>query len=257
MRLSDLAARWLAQAAHDGRSPAAPADSNAAALQAQWRLAALRSLASARSHDPDQASLRALTDPAKLWLQSGPLSAEQWQESIDGLRACHWLAIANADQLWLAQLRKCWEAAPAVTGPWWPLLALGEIALATQQAAGRVWSDDDVEALLEESMLRASSPADRAWMALNQGHAVDARVATVEYDARLARWHQVLGSNQVEAVAEPARAARPVDLDGATTADDAALRQALAEPASVLRLQARALWALVAVAERAGAGEPT
>ena len=239
MRLSELAARRLEQAARGGRSPSAPADSNAAALQAQWTLAALRSMASAQTQDPDLASLRALTDPATLWPQSRPLSAEQWQHSIDSLRACQWLAIANADRRWLAQLRRCWEAAPAVIGPWWPLLALGEIALATQQAPARLWSDEDVDALLDESMLRAAAPADRAWMALNQGHPADARVATVEYEALLARWYQVLGAAAAD---DP---------------DEAALLQVLAQPASVLRLQARALWALIAAAERAGAGVPT
>lgn len=256
MHLSELAARRLEQVTrgaapdgsaagsaphpHDGQPAASASASNTAALQAQWTLAALRSLASTQLQDPDGAVLRTLTEPARLWPQAQWRSAEEWQLSIDALRSCHWLAIAQADRPWLAQLRQCWQAAPPVIGPWWPLRAFGEIALAAPHAVGSAWSDDDVEDLLEESMLRPSSACDRAWLALNAGLSADARQATLEYEALWA----------------PAPAGCP-QIGGPTHAEaeaEAELRRVLAHPAGVLRLQSRALWALVAVAESDRAG---
>lgn len=181
-------------------------------LEQLWIDAALRALASGEPYDPDGAALRALTEPTQVWSDVLLADAERLQDRIGRLRDCHYLAIATEDTHWLTILARCWAHAPDVVGPWWPLRAHGEIALCTARYAdtGIAWTSDEIEALLEESMLRLEAPADRAWLAIVKGEYSTARKALTQYEERLAdamhAWQQFPETGLHEALSYPGAA---------------------------------------------------
>jgi hypothetical protein len=194
------------------------------ALAKLWLGAALGALAGATPCDPDGAALRAMTNPDTVWSGLHLADAERLQERIGRLRDCHHLAIINEDTQWLSLLARCWAQAPDVVGPWWPLRAHGEITLGMGRAAGSAlaWNADDIEALLEESILSAEAPSDHAWLALAAGDHATARAALVQYEARLAHamhaWQR---------------------------SPEMGLRCALSHPGAVLKTELRALQSLL------------
>lgn len=210
----------LAEAAARALSGPAPK----ASLERIWHEAALRTLATDETVDPDPAALKPLTIPAVTWRGARDMGAEGLWDRIARLRDCHHLAIVHADREWLASLDECWACAPDLIEPFWPLRARGEIALgrASFPTVEPVWNPDEIQMLMEEGFLSLKAPVDRVWLALSAADLDAARSALAEHEARLSE----------------AREAWEHDpLDG--------LRQALTYPGTVLRTELRALARLV------------
>jgi hypothetical protein len=201
----------------------------AASIEEIWRRAALETLASGRLIDPPVLDLKRLTTPARAWLEIAPWPRNEamWHR-IGRLFDCHHLAIASGDRDWLAQLDQSWEAADPEL-EFTPLRARGEIGLGLAPGGPRPggWTPDEIQLLIEEEMLVPAVSFDHAWVALATGDLAQAREGLRDYET---------------AVDEAARAneARP----------DEGLRRVLANPGTVLRVDARALRALIEAAER-------
>ena len=197
----------------------------AAPLEHLWLRAALETVASGELVEPPLAELKRLTRPERAWHEVAPWPAEALQDRIRRLMDSHRLAIAINDMEWLDQLDASWEIAPAVIDQMPRLRARGEIGLGLSPGGPRPhgWSPAELELLTVESFLLPNAPSDRAWRALAERHTRRARRELAELDARMA-----LAALGWEAAPE----------DG--------LRQIRAHPAAVLRVEARALRALIA-----------
>jgi hypothetical protein len=190
-----------------------------APLERLWLLAALDTLAEGMPITPDLAALQALTQaPEQVWADLRVGDPQALTERFDSLVNCQHLAITLAEHTWLEQLDQCWAAAPAWIEPGWPLRARGEIALALPDRDKQRWSADDIEYLIEESILAASAPADQAWLALHHG---DKPAALLAIDAHGRLLEQTMQRWQ----ADPERG----------------LRHAMAYPGAVLGCEWRAL----------------
>jgi hypothetical protein len=211
----------LAAAAHEklGMSGAA------APLERLWLRAALETVASGELIEPPLAELKRLTEPAHAWQQVAPWPAEALQDRIGRLIDSHRLAIALTDMDWLDQLDAAWESAPAVVDHVPRLRARGEIGLGLSPGGRRPhgWSPAELGLLTEESFLLPNAPSDRAWRALAEHHPRRARRELADFDARM-----TLAARSWEATPENG------------------LRQLRAHPSAVLRVESRALRALIA-----------
>jgi hypothetical protein len=204
--LSELAARALAS------------DSGATGLDGVWRHAALATIAAGQPVDPPTEALRGLAAPSRAWDDVPQWPVEALDDRVGRLRDTHRLAIVRRDRAWLTELADSWRAASGLIDALTRLRFLGEIDLAM---GGRGWSADEVDMLMDEGFLIPDAPGDRAWLSLSRS-APD-RIAGLisELDDRMdADW----------------RGWERSPADG--------LRQALAHPGAVIRVEQRALSAL-------------
>jgi hypothetical protein len=206
--LRELAARALAS------------DCKATDLDGVWRHAAVATIAAGRPVDPPAGELRRLAAPSRVWEDLPRWPAEYIDDRVGRLRDTHRLAIIRRDQAWLTELADSWRAAPPeLIDELTRLRFLGEIDLA---AGGPGWSADEVEILTDERFLIPEAPGDLAWLSLSRS-----------MSDRVARLVSDLDNRMDTAWRDWERS--PAD----------GLRQALAYPGAVIRVEQRALLALV------------
>ena len=200
-----------------------PAPPRAISLEDIWREAARATIARGAVVDPPVDRLKDLTTPAIAWSDIVPWPIDHTHARIAAMFDSHHLAIARRDHDWLLQLHDAWDAAPWEDRPH-VVRAQGEIGLALGPDGPRQpgWSPDELEGLLEEGHLSPHIPKERAWALLAAGDFAGAQDALAEYDEKL-----------------------PIDARDLATADDAEVRRLLGMPGWVLRVESRALHALI------------
>lgn len=200
-----------------------PTSQRAISLEDLWREAARTTIAHGAIVDPPIDRLKPVTTPGTAWSDIIPWPIDHTHARTARMFDSHHLAIARRDREWLFQLHDAWDVAPWSDGVL-ALRAQGEIALALAPDGPRKpgWSPDEMEGLLEEGHLSAHIPSERAWSLLAAGDRAGAREALTEYDEKL-----------------------PLDLRELTAADEAELRRLLGAPGWVLRVESRALHALI------------
>ena len=192
-------------------------------LERVWSRAGAESVVAGQLIDPPLARLKELTAPDRAW-DNQPWPPEHIVDRGRCVADCHLLAIALGDLDWLEQLDGVWEPAPVAYE--WHLLARGQIGLGLERGGARSptsWTEDDIELLLETGELVRDDPAGRAWMALTAGDMSAARAATEAFHAAVDRW-----------------------TEGWPAARGAELQRVLGAPGRILRVELRALTALVA-----------
>ena len=160
------------------------------------------------------------------WTDIIPWPIDHAHDRLARMFDTHHLAIACRDRDWLLQLHDAWDAAPWKHYRPQPLRAQGEIALALAPDGPRApgWSPAEVEELLEEGHLSPHIPSEHAWALLAAGDRDGARDALVAHDERL-----------------------PIHILGElATADEVTVRRIVAAPDRILRVESRALHALLA-----------
>jgi hypothetical protein len=202
-----------------------PAPVRATSIEDLWREAARASIAHGAVIDPPVDGLKRLTTPETAWTDIIPWPIDHAHDRLARMFDTHHLAIAYGDRDWLLQLHDAWDAAP------WDdraqsLRAQGEIALALAPDGPRRpgWSPEEVEELLEAGHLSPHIPNEHAWALLAAGDPAGAREALVTYDEKL-----------------------PLDWDALAAADDVERRRLAAAPDRILRVESRALHALLDV----------
>lgn len=200
-----------------------PAPSRAISIEDLWREAARATIAHGAAVDPPIDRLKRLTTPEVAWTDIIPWPIDHAHDRLARMFDTHHLAIACRDRDWLLQLHDAWDAAPWDYRPQ-PLRAQGEIALALAPDGPRApgWSPAEVEELLEEGHLSPHIPSEHAWALLAAGDRDGARDALVAHDERL-----------------------PIDIGELATADEVTVRRIVAAPDRILRVESRALHALL------------
>jgi len=200
-----------------------PTPPRAISLEDIWREAARATIARGAIVDPPVDRLKGLTTPATAWSDIIPWPIDHTHARIARVFDSHHLAIALRDRDWLLQLHDAWDVTPWEHEPL-GLRAQGEIALALGPGGPRQpgWAPDELEGLREEGHLSPHIPSERAWSLLAAGDLAGAREALAEYDEKL-----------------------PTDARELATTDEAELRRLLGMPGWVLRVESRALHALI------------
>jgi hypothetical protein len=184
--------------------------------------AGAESVVAGRPIDPPLAQLKELTVPGRAW------DHQAWppEHVVDRGRCmadCHLLAIALGDLDWLECLDGVWEPAPLAYE--WQLVARGQIGLGLARGGVRppvLWTEDDIALLLDAGELDRDEPAGRAWMALTAGDVPAARAAAESLRTALNRW-----------------------AEGWSESRGVAVQRVLGAPGRILRLELRALTALI------------
>ena len=192
---------------------------NDLSLEALWQMAAAVTLLSGRLVDPPIVHLRAGTLPDRVW-DIAPWPAEVQHARVSCLYDCVYLALATRDEPWLEQLARSWEH-PGIQEIW-QRLARGLVGFGLHPRR-YAWTADDLERFELAGSLPQSLPEDRSWLALSRGDLPAARAAL--YDCRIAAGERA----RKEAAAQT----------------DAELDALLSWPGEVLRVELRALEALI------------
>jgi hypothetical protein len=200
-----------------------PAPSRPISIEDLWRHAARETIEKGAVVDPPIDRLKDLTTPEIAWTDIIPWPIDHMHDRLARMFDTHHLAIARGDRDWLLQLHDAWDAAPWDVQPQ-PLRAQGEIALALAPGGPRApgWSPAEVEELLDAGQLSPHIANERAWALLAAGDRDGAREALAAYDEKA-----------------------PIDVSALATANETDLRRIVGAPGHLLRVESRALHALL------------
>lgn len=156
-------------------------------LDSLFYAACARTILERRIIDPPFDSCKTLTSPDRAW-DCMPWPVDFIWARGESLRACHFLATILRDTDWLLQLDLAWQAAPEIVSDGWRKHSRGQIGLALGPShPGRVrWSDEDIDWLAEDGIMRLGDGQDQAWVALTRDDLHGAEAAITHYGETIA-----------------------------------------------------------------------